>query len=614
MAPCRLLERIDLTHIIVSGRLRTISSKTSMAGLAESVWASAPDAPSISTGQNTKKSSRETRTSGTKAPPRGAQTGRGRVRGGGSARPTRQAASSDVRTPFPAPSGLATEPCATSELADVPPSPAAPRNAPNGKAKPESARTTGRVIGTASAKTSLPEKDVKVVSEPVPSETRKIPRKRGGKTLPAKRKASLAVSVSTTEPLSPTIEPATPLSQSAGAVTASIVAKETIAAPDSPKTASHSSGSETLPPSTPVPDQEHQLLKPLPVVVPDSASTRPLTPASTSHIDWADDDAAGDLPDLDDWGFTPGKPELVPKPQAQRRKSSAAKAARQDGVPKFEDVVIPVVSEDPQPHRPDITEIHASSMVMVEDNAPSPAENPPVAAAAPRPKGVQPRPPLTEAQMAEKKKLRNERAKERRKIKKIPSNEGNDVPAPSNPKAVLESRSGIQGVASQISKLVVDDGKPTTGTTTPKYDVAAPANVLPLKPSQPPLPAKPATSDNPPNSTSLKALWSPAKPPASLLAHPAHPRTSSPAPPSNSVTPSRRKPFGGEPTFDASDRPRNNRGYPSASPRPNGRGRPLSVHHAHSVSRPVISPNALNQLTKSLSGGTRTHRPAVTAE
>jgi hypothetical protein len=39
------------------------------------------------------------------------------------------------------------------------------------------------------------------------------------------------------------------------------------------------------------------------------------------------------------------------------------------------------------------------------------------------------------------------------------------------------------------------------------------------------------------------------------------------------------------------------------------------VHaHSHSMTRPIISPNALHQLTKSLSGGSRQHRPAVSAQ
>jgi hypothetical protein len=590
-----------------------------MASLAESMWATGPETPSISAGQNTKKPSRETRTSGTEAPSRGgAQATRRRGRGGGSAKSTRQAPPpSDVRTSSS--STPATEPSSvtTSEPADVPPFPstATPRSAPNRKArpKPESARSAGRVVGTATAvaKTFPSEKDENVASEPVSNGIRKTAKKRGGKTLPGpKRKSSLAISVSTSEPLSTIIEPATLISQPAGAIPTSIVAvEETITAPDSPKT-SHSSGPETLPPSTPIPDQEHQSLKPLPAVVPDSASIRPLTPASTSHIDWADDDDAGDLPDLDDWGFTPGKPEPEPKPQAQRRKSSGAKATRPAEVPKPKEVVIPVVSEDPQPK---VTEIHANSVAIAEESRTIPAEYPPVAAPPSRPKGAQPGPPLTETQMAERKRLRNEKARERRKIKKMASNEGNAVPAPSNSKAAPESQSGIQDVASRLSKVVVDDGKAAASKST----VGASANALPLEPSQPSLPAKPTSSPGTPsNPTSAKAP--PPQPTKSsspsLPARPTHPPTPFSTPPSNSVTPLRRKPFEGEPAFNTSGQQTNIRGRPSTNPRTSRRERPLSTHHAHSASRPVISPNALSQLTKSLSGGTRSHRPTVTAE
>lgn len=575
-----------------------------MASLAESMWASIPDTPSVSAGQNTNKRSRETQN--TETPSRGAHANRRRGRGGGSAKPAQQSTPSDAHTP----TSRATEPSTTtaSEPGDIPPTPATPRNAPNKKVKPEGHRNHGRAApAAAAAKTPPPEKDENVISAAASNDTRRASKKRSNKvTSGAKRKAPLTIPP-TNEPLSTIIEPAAPLSQSGGAIPSSVVPEDAIAAPDSPKTTSHSSGPETLPPSTPGPDQEHQLLKPLPAVVPDTASIRPLTPASTSHIDWADDDDADDLPDLDDWGFIPGRPDT--KPQAQRRRSSSAKAGRQE-VAKSEQMCIPFVSEDPPPHRPKVLEI-TTDEVAAKEGSTKPAENAPAAAAAP-PKPAQARYPLTEAQIAERKRLQNQKTRERRKIKRLASNEAGAHP---NPKPSLESQLGVQGIASQIRKL--DDGKAAPSTPTPKVAVSSSPNTpapLPPKPTRASPPAKPTpSSDKLLNSTPAKTLPQSPRSPSSLPARPSLPPTASSAPPSNTIPP-RRKPFGGEPAFNMGGQPRNSKGHISDDLRAGRRERPPSAQHAHSVSRPVISQSALSQLTKSLSGGNRTHHPTVTAE
>ena len=586
-----------------------------MSRLAESMWANVPDAP-VSAGQNATRRSQDTRTSGAGLPLRGTHTSRRRGRGGGNAKLARQSAPPESHTP----TAPATEPptVTTSAPTDVTPSTAAPRDTPY-KSKSEGPRNANRAVPTTTTvrappsekdenattvKTPPSEKGENVASEAVPNGSRKSSRKRGNKTLPgAKRKTSLAISASANEPLPAIIEPATSLSQSVGGIPSSIMTEEAIAAPDSPKATSHSSGPETLPPSTPSPDQGHQSLKPLPAVAQDSASIRPLTPASTSHIDWADDDDADDLPDLDDWGFTTGKPE--PRPQAQRRRSSGAKTGGQAEGLITGEVVVPVVSEDPRPLQPKVAGIRVNPAVVADGSAKSPAEDSPTAA---RSKGAQARSPLTEAQLAEKRRLRNEKAKERRKIKKMASNEASAAPAPPKPNPVPESRSGTEDIARRTNQLTMDDGK-TASALTSKGTVPAFANT-PVS-----LPAKPASSpDNPSISPSAKTPLQPPKSPPSLPLRPAPPPTPSSVPPSNGTFPPRRKPFGGEPALNMNGQPYNSRNHPSDSPRASRRERPSSLHHMHPTSRPVISQSALSQLTKSLSGGTRTHRPTVAAE
>lgn len=528
-----------------------------MPGLTESQWASVPDAPSRSAGQITTTHARRVRSTNT-AP--------GNKRG--DANSARQPPQSDPRAP-PVP---ATDPSVPSSKLN--PSPAAPRSS-GYKTKPR----RGRAVFTEGVKPPISQKDENLVSEAVSHSTRNPPRKQSSKMAGAKRKAPLATSVSS-EPPSKIIEPTNPLTHPVEVIPADLMGEETITVPDSPKTLSHSSVSETLPPSTPVLDQDHQSLKPPPTTTPNPTSIRPLTPASTSHLDWADDNEG--LPDLDDWGFTPGKPE--PRPGAQRRKSSGENVA---GNPPPDEVAIPVISRDPLLLQAKVAELHASS-AMAEQTATSAAENVRTAATVP-PKGAKP-----EAQLAEKR-----RSRKSRDLKKMASNEANAVPA-SSPENASESQSGTRDVASQMSKLAVN--------ITPRTAVAASASSNPVaslrsKPVQSSLPTKRTpSSDKPSNSTSSKASPQPPKSSPSLPSRPTPSSPSSSAPPpniSNSAFPPRRKPFSG----DSSDYPRSNR-----------RERPSSIHHAHSASRPVISPNALNQLTKSLSGGNRVHHPTVTAE
>jgi len=92
--------------------------------------------------------------------------------------------------------------------------------------------------------------------------------------------------------------------------------------------------------------------------------------------------------------------------------------------------------------------------------------------------------------------------------------------------------------------------------------------------------------------------------PFNFLSIPSRPSSSGREPfPQGGARSSQNSPAGGVPSSRHSRSP---------SKPPVNRGH---VHaHSHSMTRPIISPNALHQLTKSLSGGSRQHRPAVSAQ
>lgn len=576
-----------------------------MAGLSESIWAHAPSTPSISAGQNATKTSREPRNTASPSP-RSATRRRGR--GGNGTKHLPKTTGSDNApatqpTPVTNPVEQPSTPIAPQK--DTPPSAPStrPRAPPRRNTKSDSPTiiTSGSTNASSGTNTASPvAKDENTASESGSPSARKNSRRRAPKPA-ARRKQSSAMSVASTADgaKSVVVEPATPITPSTETTKSSSPVDTVPEVPNSPKDSS--SGPEMMSHSAPVlSEPAPKSLHVNPGLALHMSGMRPATPASASHIDWADDDDADDLPDLDDWGVTPAKhdddDDDEPKALPQRRRSSAAKSNAQEAVLKVDNDATDSASSDVKDAASPIsptTSVGSETVTSSADSA-SPA------AAAARPFKRE-RPPLTDEQAAEKKRIKNRETRERRKLKKTMT-EG----------AKAGQDSG--DLASRIGGLVIDESKAPVSST-PK-DTHTPSG------EQSSLPAKPVLTTTTNGPTSAPNRSPPIGPGSSLPARPSNPSTPSPT---NSNFPPRRKPFGGEPSFlsgqrrqsragGSSDFGGNGNGSPGPGPRSGGaagrRERPVSHH----TTRPVLSQGALSQLTKSLSGGARTHRPEVTAE
>ncbi|KAF9514128.1 hypothetical protein BS47DRAFT_1382122 [Hydnum rufescens UP504] len=340
---------------------------------------------------------------------------------------------------------------------------------------------------------------------------------------------------------------------------------------------------------------------------------RPNTPSTHSHIDWADDGDSADLPDLDDWGFA-SKPS--------RRRSSASK---------------PSIVSTATPIPPISVDLATSPRVDTPSplSAPNPVNNPnaDVEPSVRKPKG---RSPLDPGRAAEKNKLRNERGRERRKKKGDASAlDGRLNPSgathvvPSSPRGSRASKGSTMEDPSSSPP-----GSPAAGArevTEPKASnefgtssiIASPAKSMEsgevrehdssCVPSPSEVPQ--STSDTPYRLNPVPTI-SPASIQSSttVTLESASHFNSLPIP--SRPSSSRREPFREGGARSSQNSPAG--GASSSRHSPSPPKLPINgghVHaHSHSTTRPIISPNALHQLTKSLSGGSRQHRPAVSAQ
>ncbi|KAF8303273.1 hypothetical protein DL93DRAFT_455433 [Clavulina sp. PMI_390] len=595
-----------------------------MSGLSESMWANAPDVSSTAPRPNAAKPPRAPRVNNTDgAQQHGARRrGRGGGGGGGGNKPPAAKADAPVAsatassTPSaPHPTSLPPRPQSTTNDAPKPSLPPRPRGgpkrtassntkAPAAAAQPPSSTSTPQISGSTESHpkstpsrsdTSAPTSASTPAASTLPKKPQ--PKRRQSKPNNHRRRSSLAISVvsGTSEPPSTIIEPPTPLSPMVeGSTFVVTTGPEEMEGPSSPKAASHSSsGPETLPPATPLQAEPLINFNPL----------RPSTPASASvsHLDWADEDEGDDLPTLDDWGVKPSASlnleELAPQKTPQAVVDEPVVAPKEvvvdeQATPKVElapPVETTTASELEVTTAQSVSEsAHSEEVLSTSEAASDEAKAPSVASSrAPGRSNNLHRPPLTDEMAAEKRKAKNRQARERRKVVK--------------------------------AHAKAEAGLPPTDPAAASTSAASSANP-PNLPSAAPMSA-PADSANASFPSSISA---PAD--LSLPTRPAPPSNGATAPPTPSASfssgfPPNRRPFGGDPAFmrghnrgGSSDFGGSNNGGGGFRTRGGrggrGRGAATHVHVAHGhKERPVLSPNALSQLSKSLSGGARVHKP-----